>query len=283
MSRLWGFLKGATTPPPTTLADEVPAGADRFARAAKSRGFSLDAAVEDAGRAPDDQRERLLSDAASHIGEHVRAIAGGEWIEDEAWGVTLGGIGGIASGRFFPLPTIEKKIALGARFSLDAFLATLPARLEAERAKAHPCGEAPQDAEWIGKSGADALDFVAAQEQAFRAFWRQRFGGELPLSLLGMRELDGFLRSHYLLSFIEDTRLVQAGFAIGEVGRGLFGGEWDFRAATSIEKVALRFPELDYYPVGRIMKMMTERPEGSPLDEYLRVIPSARAELRKKS
>jgi hypothetical protein len=165
---------------------------------------------------------------------------------------------------------VEEKWARPEAFSLAQFLDSLEKRIEAEQKlptsdpiplRIHP--GTPQE-----------------QSEAFRTYWRARHGQTIPVSLLGIRELDRFLRTHYLASFLDDSRLVEAGFYLGEVARGLYPAPWVLEGFTDVNRVALRYPELDYYPIGRIWKMMTERPRGEPLDEYVRLIPSARKELR---
>ncbi len=218
--------------------------------------------------------ESLLADLAAFLGEAVREEHGGDWRDAPLHGPVVQGLGDIPQAVYHPLALAEKKAADRSRFSLAGFHATLPRRLEAEATKPQPT---PASSATGGPPAAVARD---ASEQ-LRAFWNQRFRVTLPLSLTGVRELDGFLRSHYFISLLPESFLFNAGCLVGEVARGLFGGEWAWNEHPRPDRIALRWPELDYYPVGRIYKMMTARPEGEPLDEYIRLVPSARAELRK--
>jgi len=229
-----------------------------------------------------DSAESLVSDAAAWVGEHVRCAYGGQWIESPQWGLVLEGIGGVKSLRLIPLAVVEKQLELGARFSLEGFLAGVGKRIAAER-------DAPDFApvrlpawESIRESSEPAAVALALAEE-MRAEWKSRLRNDLPFTLVGVRELDGWLRSHYFVNRLEESTLVGAGFFVGEVARGLFGGEWSFRGASAFHEAALRFPELDYFPIGRIYKQMDQRPEGEKLDEYIRLVPSARKELRQQS
>ncbi len=229
--------------------------------------------------------ESFAADAACLLGEEFRRRHGGEWTDSRLYGPHLAGIGGIAEGRFHPMAVVERKWASGKSFTLAAFYGSLSPRIEAEQRISE--APAPSTQEYVerlrGRTGEEATQAVAGVIGEFREFWRGRYGISPPLSLTGIREVDGFLRSHYYVSFLSEGRFVQVGMFLGEVGRGLFDGEWDFSEMESVDRAALRFPELDYYPVGRIYKMMTERPAGEPLDEYLRLIPSARKELREQA
>lgn len=275
---------------PPTLQEEVAAGAERFRALLVAEGLSTDAAGADAllerrrPDHPDRVPEELLSDAAGFLGEEVRRTpAGGIWHEHPRLGIVLGGLAGVPWGKLLPLPVVERKWRRGAAFRLQDFLASLDRRLVAEKAKA--ATEDPAGFEEAAVRGSLAAlppdEAVAAQVRLLADFWRARYRTELPLSLVGVRELDGFLRSHSFVNFLPDAVPLRAGLYVGEVGRALFGGTWVTDAAEP-ERCALRHPELDFYPVGRVLRMLTEFPDGDPLDEYLRLIPSARAELRKQ-
>lgn len=263
---------------------------ERFAGASASGSLVLEKCDEAFSRMREETGsgealpESFAADAACFLGEEFRKRHGGAWEDSPLWGPHVRGFGGLPEGRFHPMAIAEKKWEAGKSFTLAAFFTSLPPRIEAEQGK--PASTAPTAAEYAnrlrGKTGDDALREAGAIVEDFRGFWRSRVGMSPPLSLMGVREVDGFLRSHYFVSFLGDGHLVQAGIFVGEVGRGLFEGVWDFTRLESADRAALRYPELEYYPVGRIYKMMTERPSADPLDEYLRLIPSARAELRKQ-
>jgi hypothetical protein len=220
--------------------------------------------------------EAFASEFASYLGELARQHFGGQWTEDPRFGYCLCDFSEMKPGRFFPLSLAEIKWESGESFKLTTFFKTLEKRLEAEKNKS--VGESVCEEDFLNNTEGNIGQKGTEQ---FRAFWKDRFGVNLPITLLGVREVDGFLRSHYIACFLTDFQLITAGFFIGEVARGLFEGEWIKEKAGTIEKTALRFPELDYYPIGRIFKMMTEHPAGDPLDEYIRLIPSARRELQK--
>ena len=247
--------------------------------------IAADDALERAAKDQEELPEALAADAASFVGEVARHEWSGQWREDDRFGLVLRGLGQVPGAKLMPLALVEKRWNSPGRFSLAGFFHALPGRLEAEK-KFAEVESASLDSlmdrvrERSGKEANEAANRIAAE---FRGHWKQLHGVDIPLSLTGVRELDGFLRSHYYINCVTDGTLASAGFFIGEVGRGLFQGEWNFEGLEQIERAALRYPELDYYPVGRIFKMMTERPEGETLDEYIRLIPSARKELRPRT
>lgn len=228
--------------------------------------------------------EEMASDAASFLGEAARRRWGGHWVEGPRYGLVLQGCAGIPTAKLMALPLIEKKWQLGSEFSLAGFFQALEKRFEAE--KQHPHQLEPYRDEikprLAGKTGPEAQSEADALSQEFRAYWKERFKVSLPLSLTGVRELDGYIRSNYYINFLTENQVAQAGFFVGEVTRGLFEGNWNFEGLDQIERAALQYPELSYYPIGRLYKMLTERPEREPLDEYIRLLPSARKELREK-
>lgn len=236
--------------------------------------------------APDGLSEQAASDAAAFFGEAARAQLGGTWREDALLGVVLAAVGNVEAARLVPMALVEKKWELAASLSLARFFASIDERLVRERAfrvRWQPPG--PSAAQLIAQTP-QGRELVTAREltERFNAWWKARFGMPPALSLQGVRELERFLRSQFFLVMLEEDRLAEAGVFLGEVGRGLFQGEWDFaeaRGPDGTARVALLWPELPYYPVGRVLRLVTERPEGEALDEYLRLIPSARAEMRK--
>lgn len=228
--------------------------------------FSLGAAESDA----------FLQDAAACLAVAWQQNYGGDWEDSPLLGVCLANPAGIPHGRLRPMALIEKKASAPKQFALADFCAKLPERLEREKELSLPAvKEFHPDTE-------DPAAEAVRQSESFREFWRERFRSELPLSLLGVREADRFLRTHYFAFFLNEDVLRTAGFFLGEVGRGLFQGEWRFEGSDPVY-AALVYPELPYRPVGRIFKSIAEFPDDAPLDEYLRMIPSARRELRDHS
>ncbi|MBX3729671.1 MAG: hypothetical protein KF858_10845 [Candidatus Sumerlaeia bacterium] len=278
---------------PPALEDEIAAGAGRFgawvgrgrANACPVAADSLPAAeraVEAllAARPGEPLPEEAASDAAAFLGEVVRVTHGGHWGDDPLFGLALLDVGGLPGARLLPLALVEKKRQLGTRLSWTRFFETLPARLDGERTRpmADPGPMLPRLLAAESPVGA-----VQREAAAFGRAWQDRFGSPLVLSLQGVRELERFLRSQFFLCGLPPDAFVQAGLFVGEVGRGLFGGEWDFAEARETgepARIALRWPELPYYPVGRVLRLLTDQPEGEALDEYLRLIPAARKELR---
>jgi len=282
-------------PPATDLAGAASEAAARFdvwlasKRADGSGMEGADGALNDllaAAKPGDGLHEVLGNDLAAWLGETVRRAQGGAWQDHPFYGSVIAAPGDIPIGRVIPAAIVERKFAAGAKYSLPTFFATLESRFAAERKRAAaPVAAAPSvddlTARLRGLSAAEASAAAIEKANLWRSWWKARTRADLPVTLLGVREVDGFLRSHYVVNFLDEVDLIQAGFFLGEVCRGLFQGDWDLRDLPSMDRAALHYPELDYYPVGRILKMMSERPEGSQLDEYVRLIPSARKELRR--
>lgn len=224
------------------------------------------------------------ADAAAFLGEAARVRwPEAQWQDHPLYGPIVTGIGGLDHGKLLPEALVVAKWREKEKFRLPGFFASLEKRC-AEEGRLFPM-KAPTPGEILevvcGTAGTGAQQAALQQAEAFRARWKERHRGmELPLSLIGVRQLDAFLRSHYAANFLPDGALVQAGFYVGEVARGLFEGQWDLEAPSTIDRAALCWPELAYYPVGRVYKMMTSWPEGDPLDEYVRLVPAARKELR---
>jgi hypothetical protein len=278
---------------PIDLQDEIAAAAARFgAWVGQGRVDACPVAVESlpgaeravetllSTRPGEPLPEAATSDAAAFLGEVVRALHGGHWGEDPLFGLALLDVGGLPGVRFLPLALVEKKHHLGTGLSWTRFFETLPARLEGERARpmADPGPVLPRLL-----AGGSPVAAVQRETAAFGRAWQARFGSPLVLSLQGVRELERFLRSQFFVCGLSPEALVQAGLFVGEVGRGLFGGEWDLSEAQRTgepARIALSWPELPCYPAGRVLRLMTEQPEGEALDEYLRLIPAARRELR---
>ncbi len=218
-------LRGGAAIPPADRSAELKAAAERFGELLQAystykgpdRVAPGDEAIDRAfaERLPANASEgatlSFLSDAASYLGERLRqSWAGGRWEEDERWGLHLKGIAGIDHARYFPLALAEKKRALGERLSVAGFLATLDRRLAAEKEKVREAVMVPED--WRGLQGVAAGEWARIRSEEFRLFWRRRFGASLPVNLVGVREVDGFLRSHYIVNLIPDADLVRAGF-----------------------------------------------------------------------
>jgi hypothetical protein len=224
--------------------------------------------------------EEAIGDAIAWLGEFVRMEHGGRWETDPDEGPHLVGVGSLPTRRFFPLAVLEKKQELRDRFAVMKFLNALDSRLEKESARA-PLGVVLPAWGELRSQPPNEVALDAANR--WRAAWKQHFGADLPFTLTGVREMDGFLRSQYLISILSADDKVAAGFFLGEVTRGLFGGEWSLSEASAAHEAALHFPEIDYYPIGKVFKVLAERPEDQQLDEYVRLLPSARSELRKQA
>ncbi len=220
--------------------------------------------------------EGILECGAIWLGDCVRERYGGTWQDDPIFGVVVGDFAQVPGLRFRPHDAMQKKWELRSGFSLATFESRLSHRTMAEDGHAVPDLPSPQAIAEM--CAADPAGAAARCARALSLDWKGRFGAELPLSLRGVRELDRWLRTHYLVCGVTEAEMLCAGLFVGEVARGLFGGEWS--PDPDPVRTALRFPELDYKPVGRIFKMMTELPEREPLEDYVRVIPSARRELR---
>lgn len=218
----------------------------------------------------------VLEHGAIWLGECVREGYGGTWKEDPIFGVVVCDFAQVPGLRFRAHDAMQKKWELRKGFSLAAFANKLLDRIEGERGLS--VSDLPSPQAIAEMCSADPAGAAALCARALSLDWKSRFGAELPLSLRGVRELDRWLRTHYLVCGVTEAEMLCAGLFVGEVARGLFGGEWS--PDPDPVRTALRFPELDYKPVGRIFKMMTELPEREPLEDYVRVIPSARRELR---
>lgn len=262
------------------------AGADAIER--------VDSAMEaeKAARTDAEPPAELLSQCAAFVGERLRESHGGAWQEDARFGLVLAAPGGIGHAMAFPLAMAEKKWELGAKLKLAQFFANLPAGFERERtrsgyaANARALSREEVAARVTATPAGRETWFAQASAEAFRTFWRARFGADVALSLQGVREAERLLRSQFLLLTLREETLVQMGFFAGEVARGLYQGEWDFaeaRAGSDPARCALRWPELPLYPVGRTLRVLTERPEKEALDDFIRTVPSARSELRKRT
>lgn len=238
------------------------------------------------------RREQILSDAAAFLGESIREAHGGAWKEDPVFGVVLQSPGGIPNALARPLAMAGKKWELGNELSLARFFETLPGRLEQERRFAGLSQGRTDGLDELARQLADCHEpretLAQARELAsrFQETWKARFGVPPSLTLQGVRETERFLRSQFFLFTAGVESLLLAGFFVGEVARGLFQGEWTFeevRANGDPWRAALRWPELCYYPAGRVMKLVVEQPEAEAFDEYIRLVPSARSELRKQA
>ena len=113
--------------------------------------------------------------------------------------------------------------------------------------------------------------------------FQKAFDRELAFSLEGVKELERYLRSHFFFCDCTEMFLYRAGFFVGEIARQLFQGHWRFDPDAELEtsRFVLQYPELSYYPIGRVFKFMATQPLDEHLDEYIRLIPSARKEMAK--
>jgi len=299
------FLKklfaGKNPPPPPrklTVAERIAEDAERFSASVKARtGKSpdgtpgttglIDEALE-AERKGAKPTEEQLSACASYLGEIVRKKHGGRWVDDDLLGLVLQDMNTVPYVSFVPLAMAQKKWELGEGLKIARFFETLDERLDQENQYLMYL-QSPTDT--MEKIAVDLMaaekpnDSARAAAERFRKFWQDRFKQPIPLTLQGAREAERFLRSHFFLFALHQETLVRMGFFLGEIARGLHEGEWDYtevRDTHDPARAALRWPELPYYPVGRVMKLVTEQPETETFDEYIRLVPSARKELRAK-
>lgn len=292
----WGwFRKAKSQVKPTasgapfegSLEAELLLAADRFdrslaavARATDSRLAAFDRYFEERRRgqpAGGKLDDATASDAAAWLGQTLRPIHGGRWAEHGHLGLGLADLGDVAGVWAFPLAMVRKKWELAAGLSLAGFVDRLPARLDHERRFAAELAAPRADDRRL-------IEAVAARPStdAFAGWWRARHGQPLPRNLVGLREVDRFLRTHFLVHALRHETLVDLGVLMGELARGLFKGEWSFdeaRATGDATRMAVRWPELDLYPVGRVYKLLVEQPESQTLDEYVRSVPAARRAL----
>ncbi len=271
-------------PKPTALEEEIQAEARVFERTLMLDRPATEGDIDTriSALTKDDFTDTFLSGLAAWTGERLRTKHGGSWSEDSAHGLVLSGVLGVAHVRAFPLAIAIHKTAKSDTFSIQTFMNNVDEGLRREKAFTEYHSSAPSALDGHGFENTPTTARELAE--SFRSFWLMRFGRPLPPSLHGVRQMDSFLRSQYLFATVRDETIAQSGFFLGEVARSLFQGEWDFtkaRETGAAKDAALCWPEIDLYPIGRIYKMLTERPDADPLDEYIRLIPSARSELRK--
>ncbi len=235
---------------------------------------ALDALLQ--GWPPTAPSEAMLEDAAAWLGEGARRGFGGYWQVDAVLGPVVGNLGGVGCLRLRPLDAARKKWELRGGLSLATFGGRLSARIEAERRL--PAVGLPAASGIASRYGQDPAGTAAMCARVLGEDWKRRFGGDLPVNLRSVRELDRWMRTQYLVCGSVEEEWLCAGFLVGEVARGLFGGEWV--GSGDPVRASLRHPELDLKPVGRVYRMLTELPEGEPLEDYVRVLPAARRELR---
>ncbi|MDX1972589.1 MAG: hypothetical protein SFY68_08675 [Candidatus Sumerlaeia bacterium] len=232
----------------------------------------------------DEDNTVSLNNAAAFLGELVRNRFGGEWHTHRLFGLSLVNIGAVEGFVFSPLHLVEKKSELGAGLSLERVLGMIPQRIDAAKADRIRFGFSSASLEQVLErllSGNAAINVRAALlcEELLRQ-WPERFGRPLVRSLVGIRELDTFLKSqHFLFSFDEEL-LARLGIFVGEVIRGLYGGEWTYSGTGDTEALSLEFPELALHPIGKVYKLLSIQKNGESLEEYLRLIPSARQAMR---
>jgi len=220
----------------------------------------------------------LASDLAAFLGEHARFLVGGKWDEDPLFGLSVVQPGGLAHGVLGPYQIVRKKWQLGDGLSLRNFFKNLQGHLEVN---AHRTSTPLANAE-----NAEVADeeFAAATAEQARATLSRDLGTEVPATLVGLRSAERWLREHFLVRTAPIDDFDRVGFLVGEVMRGLYGGEWSLgkaRQSGHWADAALVYPELPFFPVGRVLKLLAEQPEGNGLDDYARLVPAARRDLRR--
>ncbi|MGF1572023.1 MAG: hypothetical protein ACFCU1_03035 [Sumerlaeia bacterium] len=233
-----------------------------------------------------EQRTRTLNAAASYLGILVQGHFQGEWCEHEIFGICLNQLKGIEGLVFSPKHLVEKKSALREELSLERILGSLPRRIEAVESDRSRFPYESTSAEELLTRYSDSSTPLAVRfsliAQEFTAHWEQRFRKPLTRSLVGAKELDIFLKSQYFVFSCDHLLLQHMGIFIGEIARGLYGGQWTLESTSGVSDLKLVYPELALSPLGKIYKTLSKQAEDESLEEYLRLIPSAREELRKR-
>jgi len=230
--------------------------------------------------------DRWISNASAYLGELVIEKFDGEWIDDHLFGYVVENIGDSNNLSFSPSHLIQFFLTSKGKVSLSRILGSLP-----ERIKQSKKIEEKILASW------GALDhfFFARLWNEKKALtpsilckqlqddFEKAFDRKLVLSLEGVKELERYLRSQFFFCELTEDFLYRAGFFVGEVARQLFQGTWKFDQDTELEtsRFVLQYPEISYYPVGRVFKFLVTQPMDEHLDEYIRLIPSARKEMAK--
>ncbi len=220
----------------------------------------------------------LASDMAAYLGEHARSLFGGQWGNDPLFGLCLLAPGGVRHAALGPYQIVRKKWQLGHGLSLATLFENIPTRLESHSHRPTIALPAPADVR------EDANDFAKSTASRALAVMGRDLGAEIPQTLVGLRTAERWLRGHFLLRAAHVDEFHALGFLLGEVMRGLYGGEWNFDKAHRSgdwADAALTYPELPFMPVGRILKLLIEQPEGNGLDEYARLVPAARNDMRR--
>lgn len=296
----WAWLKKltaatktpASTPSPAdALEAELVSAAQRFdtqlravAAATDSRLGAFDRLMVERRRAAasaGNLDNETASDAAAWLGEALRLAHGGRWAEHPYLGLGVAELGEIRGVWAFPLAMVRKKWELGEGLVIERFVDRLPARLDHERRFADELAAPPADERAL-------IETVAASPstERFASWWKARHGQPLPRNLVGLREVDRYLRTHYLVFALRHETLVDLGVLVGELARGLFDGAWSWdeaRTSGDITRAAVRWPDLELYPIGRVYKMLVDQPEGQTLDEYVRSVPAARQAVRERT
>jgi hypothetical protein len=232
------------------------------------------------------EKEQLINGISAYLGILVQERFRGVWQEHFLFGVSLGELYGIPGMVFSPRHLVEKKWLMGSGLSLERILGSIPQRISAARREREVFQMGTRTIRELllelGKEEKPLALILSLKATEFSLHWEKRFQKRLVRSLVGVRELDVFLRSQYFFFSCEDELLFGMGVFLGEVARGLYGGKWEIKQTNSTAELVLEFQELELYPVGKILKALSIQPEGDSLEDYLRVIPSAREELRNR-
>lgn len=231
-------------------------------------------------------REQTINGVASYLGVLVQKHFGGRWREHEVLGISLCTLKGIDGLCFSPRHLVEKKWALRKNLSIERILASIPkhvAGVEQDRQN-YPFNSAGLES-FLQKLQEEKTPLAVRCSliaQELSTHWGERFGKPLPRSLVGVRELDLFLKGQFFVFSCDHHFLFRMGVFLGEVARGLYGGEWGIEKEEAVTALKLRYQELALSPVGKIYKTLSKQTEGETLEEYLLLVPSAREELRKR-
>ncbi len=225
-----------------------------------------------------------LNNAAAFLGELVRSRFGGEWQTHRLFGLSLVNLGGVEGFVFSPLHLVEKKAELGEGVSMERVLGIIPQRIDAAKVDRTRFGYSNATLEQVLENLLKEYTTINVRaallsEELLRQ-WPERFGRPLVRSLVGIRELDTFLKSQHFLFSFDDELLARLGVFVGEVIRGLYGGEWTYAGTGDTAAISLEFPELALHPVGKVYKLLSIQKRGESLEEYLRLIPSARQAMK---
>jgi hypothetical protein len=282
------LLQKAAPAAPPSLDEELASASQRAEKLLRGTGLdptdpprAIDAFIERRSKDPQAAASAdLLSDLAALLGGHVRSTVGGQWGDDPLFGLSILQPRTLPHAVIGPLQAIRKKWQLGEGLKLANLVANLPSHLNAQARRP----ESPPLV--IPQSGMDESAFAASCAKQACTFIARDLGVDIPMTLVGLRHAERWLRGQFLVRTVPLADLHRLGFLLGEVMRGLYGGKWSFdqaRQTADLADTALIQPELPFYPLGRVMKMMLEQPEGNGLDEYVRLVPAARKGMKDES